>query len=160
MTRSARLFGALLIASAMALVAAPASAGTCTSSYNNAHGDNRHVNIWVAGFWLHHTYECMRYSGSSGTTSGHHSYGGTADGCASCSRFATRTVWSNAPHCASVQGHLTYAITGVCHQGTNRALQATPIPFVVSWGGVGGSGVSKSLFCTYGAGLWCYGAPC
>ena len=127
---------------------------------NGAHGDNRNVQVWVLGWWLHHTYEYVQYSGSTGSVSGHHSYGGGTSGCSSCVRFSTGSVYSNAPHCIQVQGNLTYAITGVCHQGTNRALMSTPIPFVRNWGGVGGSGLSYAAFCTFGAGLWCYGSPC
>jgi len=137
-----------------------AFAGTCGTANNNAHGDNRNVAVWIAGWWLHHTYECVQYRGSTGSATGHHTYGGGASGCTSCGRFATATVWSNAPHCIAVQGNLTYGVTGVCHQGTNRALEATPVPYVLNWGGVGGAGTSNALFCTYGCGLWCYGAPC
>jgi len=155
-----RILGAAILVFTIFLAIPAANAGTCTSSYNNAHGDNRTVAVKVLNFWLHHTYECARYKGSSGTVSGHHTFTGGPNGCTACSRFATTLVYSNTPHCVDVQDNLTYAITGVCHQGTNRALQGTSIPYVVSWGGVGGAGTSKALFCTFGASLWCYGAPC
>ena len=149
-----RFLGAMILAFTLVFAAHAAHAGTCTSSHNNAHGDNRAVSVKVLNFWLHHTYECARYSGSSGTVSGHHTFTGGPNGCSACSRFATTNVYSNTPKCIANQGKLTYAITGVCHQGTNRALQGTPIPYVVNWGGVGGAGTSKALFCTFGASLW------
>jgi len=159
MTRS-RMIAIAIVALAIPLAATSARAGTCGTWNNNAHGDNRNVHEWILGWWLHHTYECLQYSGSTGHTTGHYTFTGGANGCTSCSRFATATVWSNAPHCAAVQGQLHYALTGVCHQGTNRALQATPVPFVLNWGGVGGAGTSYALYCTYGAAQNCYGAPC
>lgn len=155
--QTSRLLKVLSVFLAIAFVTA-LSGGRAQA--NGAHGDNRNVQVWVLGWWLHHTYEYVQYSGSSGSVSGHHSYGGGTTGCSSCSRFATSSVSSNAPHCIQVQGQLTYAVTGVCHQGTNRALMSTPIPYVRNWGGVGGSGLSQAAFCTWGAGLWCYGSPC
>lgn len=155
-----RILGVTLVALAISLAATPARAGTCGTFNNNAHGDNRNVAVRVLGWWLHHTYECVQYTGSSGHVTGHHTFTGGPNGCSACGRFATATVYSNSPHCVAVQGNLHYAVTGVCHQGTNRALQGTPVPFVLNWGGVGGAGTSWALYCTYGAGLWCYGPPC
>lgn len=154
---NSRLLKTLLLFLAIAFAT---SVGGGRALANGAHGDNRNVQVWVLGWWLHHTYEYVEYSGSTGSVSGHHSYGGGTDGCTSCSRFATSSVSSNAPACIRVQGNLTYAITGVCHQGTNRALWSTPVPYVVNWGGVGGSGLSLAAFCTFGEGLFCYGPPC
>lgn len=149
-----KLLAAIVLAMVVGL--SPALAGTGSTSSNNAHGDNRAVNIWVAGFWLHHTYEWVRYGSS---VSAHYTYGGDASGCTSCNRYSTTSVYSNTPTCVANQNKLTYAITGVCHQATNRALQGTSIPYVLSWN-VGGGGTSNALFCTFGAGLSCYGAPC
>jgi hypothetical protein len=127
---------------------------------NGAHGDNRSVNVKVLSFFLHHTYEYVQYSGPTGSVNGHFAFGGGTDGCSNCVRFPTSSVSSNAPHCIQVQGKLTYAITGVCHQGTNRALWSTPVPYVANWGGVGGSGLSLAAFCTFGKAILCYGPPC
>ncbi len=147
----------LLVILPIALVA---SLGGEQAFANSAHGDNRNVDIPVLNFFLHHTYEFVQYSGPGGSVNGFFAFGGGTTGCTSCNRFKTSNVQANAPQCIRVQGNLTYFVTGVCHQGTNRALQSTPIPFVVNWGGVKGAGLAQDIWCTYGATPLCVGAPC
>ncbi|MBK9032717.1 MAG: hypothetical protein IPL61_15835 [Myxococcales bacterium] len=138
---------------AMVVGLSPAIAGTGSTSPNNAHGDNRAVNIWVAGFWLHH----VRVGPLRLERERPLHLRRRRIGCTSCNRYSTTSVYSNTPTCVANQNKLTYAITGVCHQATNRALQGTSIPYVLSWN-IGGGGTSNALFCTFGAGLSCYGA--
>jgi hypothetical protein len=120
---------------------------------NYAAGYHRPVNILVAGFWLHHTYSY--YAG----TNTWECYGGDCSG-GNQEKYTT-TIDDGEKTCMANASNLTYAVTGVCHQATNRGIHArTPIGTVLSWGDVGGAGTSNSLFCTYGRGTSCYGAPC
>lgn len=138
-------FAAVLVAVGL-LVGAPAPAQAQV-----ARGYDRPVDVFVLGFWLGHTYHYYTPKGFKafgGTTSGGHIH-------ATHSYPSTTTST-----CFDKSGNLTYAITGVCHQGTNRALYRTYIPWVRNFGDVGGAGTSYALFCDMGAGLWCYGAPC
>lgn len=76
-------------------------------------------------------------------------------GSRSCNRGLLQTCYSRSP-----PG--TYAYNGVCHQGTNRALAQTPVPFVHNLD-IGGGTLSYGIFHTYGStwpwGFW-YGTPC
>ena len=117
-----------------------------------AKGYHRAVNIWVVSFWLHHTFSYYSHGDQW------ECFGG------SCSGYTyshyTSNIWDGEYTCMQNASHLTYGVTGVCHQATNRGLAHTAIPYVIDWGGVGGAGTSRALYCTYGCGLWCYGAPC
>ena len=57
---TSRLLKTLSVALAIAF-ATSLSGGRALA--NGAHGDNRNVQVWVLGWWLHHTYEYVQYSG-------------------------------------------------------------------------------------------------
>jgi hypothetical protein len=143
---------ALLVAAAFVAFlgfAKPAAAGS-------AQGYSRPVNIWLLNTFLAHTYEY--YSGY-----GYASFGGTADG--GNVNQSTSTIHSGELTCMQKSGDLTYLVTGVCHQGTNRGLYQTSIDWVINWNNpsVDGSGASYASFCHMGS--WfpfgpCDGAPC
>jgi hypothetical protein len=118
-----------------------------------AQGYHRPVNVLVAGFWLHHTYsydQDINYWVCYGGSCSDGNFVQWSDNIA----VGMRTCFYNA-------ANLTYAVTGVCHQATNRSLNPhTPIGPVLDWGGVGGAGTSNALFCQYGRGVGCYGPPC
>lgn len=120
---------------------------------DRAEGFHRPVNVWVVSFWLHHTYSYFR------DTNTWECWGGSCSG--GNLEHWTSTIYGNEATCMRNASNLTYGVTGVCHQATNRGLHAgTNIGTVLSWGNVGGAGTSNALFCTYGRGLGCYGPPC
>jgi len=100
-----------------------------------------------------------------------------ASGCAATNASCTScswayTTWNQAwggQNCTSTDylrcqydwaAKLTYGITGVCHQASNRANQIfSNIPWVKDAGGVGGSGLSYLMWCncgSFGPGGSCY----
>lgn len=127
--------------------------GSAQPASADAHGYTRPVNVAVLSFFLYHTYECL--DGWGCTAFGGSTSGGYVD--------KNGTDYGDG-YCMSVSGNLTYAITGVCHQGTNRGLWNTSIDWVRNWGDVKGSGASYSAFCDMGSGGpylgSCYSAPC
>lgn len=128
-----------------------AQAGSARANY--AQGFMRPVNVAVLNFFLYHTYSF--YAG----TNAWECFGGSCSG-GNQVQYTT-TIDTGEKTCMANASNLTYAVTGVCHQATNRGVHArTPIPTVLNWGGVLGAGTSNDLFCTYGRGTSCYGAPC
>jgi hypothetical protein len=157
-----KTLNALLIAAGVALVlgasSGDAKAGTAT-------GHSRPVDIWLLDTFLSHTYEDYNGWWAPGNFYGYYTstFGGDASG---GSNTRSSGVSNDAAEWNCILNHstdLTYAVTGVCHQGTDRALQQTPVPYVNGWGVVDGSGVSYSMFGHFGAWFpWgpTYGSPC
>ena len=146
-TRKPNLINGMLVACILTLGLAGASPAQAAT----ANGYCRPVNIAVLTWFLYHTYEY--YSGY-----GYATFTGSASG--GDLKKTTTTIYAGELTCMQKSGQLTYAVTGVCHNGTNRGLYETNIDYVIDWGGVKGSGTSYNLYCTFGAGISCYGPPC
>jgi hypothetical protein len=137
--------------------------GSATPAHAAAQGYHRNVNVWLLSVVLDHTYEYLDGYGyetfSGGTTGGYAPYNDTSTSSADTACFQ-RDQWD------SSKGSLDYLTDGVCHQGTNRALRQTWIPYVKDWGVVDGAGTSYTMFCTFGL-YWkylvipyCRSSPC
>jgi len=127
------------------------------ASFVNVNGVNlNHTLTWQSGYGIQQI--CFGWNGVSIGTNGCCNNDQGSD------VIRTTTLYGNQGTCMSCGGTnrwtaIVWAVTGVCHQGTNNNLNETDVPYVVNWG-IGGGSQSYWWYGNYGASGFSWGADC